>query len=127
VVEEAGIPGETEPPTIHKQLVNFITCSCESSAPFLSFTTKKTIQHFNNFALNNSLNFVISLWYRMCVWMFKTTDSKIASQCETGSTFLGNSEPQLWLTFDIMGWTTCIRKWWYIGCTFSNNDVNYAD
>ena len=25
--------------------------------------------------------------------MFKTTDSKIASQCETGSTFLGNSEP----------------------------------
>jgi len=29
VVEEAG-----EPPTMGKQLVNFITCGCESSAPF---------------------------------------------------------------------------------------------
>ena len=33
VVEEAGVP-----PTIGKQLVNFITCGCKSSAPFLSFT-----------------------------------------------------------------------------------------
>ena len=33
VVEEAGVPGE-EPPTVGKQLVNFITCGCESSAPF---------------------------------------------------------------------------------------------
>jgi len=24
-----------EPPTLGKQLVNFITCGCESSAPFL--------------------------------------------------------------------------------------------
>jgi hypothetical protein len=30
VVEEAG-----EPPTMDKQLVSFITCGCESSAPFL--------------------------------------------------------------------------------------------
>jgi hypothetical protein len=30
VLEEAG-----EPPTMGKQLVNFITCGCESSAPFL--------------------------------------------------------------------------------------------
>jgi len=29
VVEEAGVP-----PTMGKQLVNFITCVCESSAPF---------------------------------------------------------------------------------------------
>jgi hypothetical protein len=27
-----------EPPTMGKQLVNFITCGCESSAPFLQFT-----------------------------------------------------------------------------------------
>jgi len=27
-----------EPPTMDKQLVNFITCGCESSAPFLWFT-----------------------------------------------------------------------------------------
>ena len=27
-----------EPPTLGKQLVNFITCCCESSAPFLLFT-----------------------------------------------------------------------------------------
>jgi hypothetical protein len=30
-VEEAIVPGE--PPTMGKQLVNFITCGCESSAP----------------------------------------------------------------------------------------------
>jgi len=33
VVEEAGSI-RREPPTLGKQLVNFITCSCESSAPF---------------------------------------------------------------------------------------------
>jgi hypothetical protein len=33
VVEEAGVS-----PTIGKQLVNFITCGCKSSAPFLLFT-----------------------------------------------------------------------------------------
>jgi len=33
VVEEAGST-RREPPTIGKQLVNFITCGCESSAPF---------------------------------------------------------------------------------------------
>ena len=33
VVEEAGVPAE-KPPTMGKQLVNFITCGCESSAPF---------------------------------------------------------------------------------------------
>jgi hypothetical protein len=27
-----------EPSTMGKQLVNFITCGCESSAPFLQFT-----------------------------------------------------------------------------------------
>ena len=32
VVEEAGGPGE--PPTLGKQLVNFITCGCKSNAPF---------------------------------------------------------------------------------------------
>jgi len=26
---------QREPPTMGKQLVNFITCGCESSAPFL--------------------------------------------------------------------------------------------
>jgi len=52
VVEEAGVPGENhlmatsfsggrnrstrrEPQTIGKQLVNFITCGCESSALFI--------------------------------------------------------------------------------------------
>jgi hypothetical protein len=33
VLEEAGVPGE--PSTIGKQVVNCITCSCESNAPFL--------------------------------------------------------------------------------------------
>jgi hypothetical protein len=34
VLEEAGST-RREPPTMGKQLVNFITCGCESSAPFL--------------------------------------------------------------------------------------------
>jgi len=33
VVEEAGVP--REPPTMGKQLVNFITWGCESNAPFV--------------------------------------------------------------------------------------------
>jgi hypothetical protein len=33
VVEEAGVPGEATT-TMGKQLVSFITCGCESSAPF---------------------------------------------------------------------------------------------
>jgi hypothetical protein len=35
VVEEAG-----ESPTMGKQLVNFITCGCESNKPFLIFTSR---------------------------------------------------------------------------------------
>jgi hypothetical protein len=31
-----------EPPTMGKQQVNFITCGCESSAPFLQFTKPGT-------------------------------------------------------------------------------------
>jgi hypothetical protein len=38
VVEEAGVPGENHRPTMGKQLVSFITCSYESSAPFLQYT-----------------------------------------------------------------------------------------
>jgi hypothetical protein len=34
VVEETREPGENHP-TMGKQLVKFITCGCESSAPFL--------------------------------------------------------------------------------------------
>jgi hypothetical protein len=33
VVEETGT--WREPPAMGKQLVNFITCGCESSAPFM--------------------------------------------------------------------------------------------
>jgi hypothetical protein len=36
VVEEAAVFGENQ--TMNKQLINFITCGCESSAPFLQFT-----------------------------------------------------------------------------------------
>jgi hypothetical protein len=35
VVEEAGVL-RREPPTMGKQLVNFITCGCELNAPFFS-------------------------------------------------------------------------------------------
>jgi len=35
VVEEARVPGENHRPWACKQIVNFITCGCESSAPFL--------------------------------------------------------------------------------------------
>jgi hypothetical protein len=33
----SGERSRREPPTMGKQLVNFITCGCESSAPFLLF------------------------------------------------------------------------------------------
>ena len=32
-----------EPPTMGKQLVNFITCGCESSAPFLAHLTQRVM------------------------------------------------------------------------------------
>ena len=35
VVEEAGVPGRREPLTTCKQLVKFITCGYQLSAPFL--------------------------------------------------------------------------------------------
>jgi hypothetical protein len=38
VVEETGVAGENHRPCMGKQLVNFIICGCESSAPFLQFT-----------------------------------------------------------------------------------------
>ena len=38
VVEKAGVPGENLRPLVSNELVNFITCGCESSAPFLLFT-----------------------------------------------------------------------------------------
>jgi hypothetical protein len=42
VVEEAGVLGR-EPPTMGKQLVNFITCGCELSAPFFEFIENNSI------------------------------------------------------------------------------------
>ena len=36
--DRRGRSTRREPPTMCKQLVNLITCGCESSAPFLSFT-----------------------------------------------------------------------------------------
>jgi hypothetical protein len=40
VVEKAGVPGE--PPTMGKQLENFITSGCVSSAPLLEFAKQGT-------------------------------------------------------------------------------------
>jgi hypothetical protein len=40
VVEEAGVPGENLRP-----LVNFITCSCESSAPFFCNLQRRARTH----------------------------------------------------------------------------------
>ena len=37
-VEEAGVPGE--PPTMDKQLVNFIICGCKSRAPFCNLRSR---------------------------------------------------------------------------------------
>jgi hypothetical protein len=49
VVEEAGVPAE--PPTMGKQLVNFITCGCESSAPFFG-KTPETHSMISNYFLS---------------------------------------------------------------------------
>jgi hypothetical protein len=48
---------QREPPTMGKQLVNFITCGCESSAPF--FVTHKAEREPMWLLIQNSL--VISL------------------------------------------------------------------
>jgi hypothetical protein len=37
-----------EPPTMGKQLVNFITCGCESSAPFLAHLAKGNVSFFHH-------------------------------------------------------------------------------
>jgi hypothetical protein len=42
----SGGRNRREPPTMDKQLVNFITCGCESSAPFCKVSsTTKTGRH----------------------------------------------------------------------------------
>ena len=38
---------QREPPTMGKQLVNFITCRCESSAPFLSTIFTRVVPLFS--------------------------------------------------------------------------------
>jgi hypothetical protein len=62
-VEEAGVPAE--PPTMGKQLVNFITCGCESSAPFFGKTpeTHSMISNHVNLEVSrlNHLVILISL------------------------------------------------------------------
>jgi hypothetical protein len=37
-----------EPPTMGKQLVNFITCDCESSAPFLAHLAKGHVSFYHH-------------------------------------------------------------------------------
>ena len=39
-----------EPPTMGKQLVNFITCDCESSAPFLAHLAKDHVSFCHHLA-----------------------------------------------------------------------------
>ena len=39
-----------EPPTMGKQLVNFITCGCESSAPFLAHLAKGNVSFCHHLA-----------------------------------------------------------------------------
>ena len=39
-----------EPPTMGNQLVNFITCDCESSAPFLAHLAKGHVSFCHHFA-----------------------------------------------------------------------------
>jgi hypothetical protein len=36
-----------EPPTMGKQLVNFITCGCESNAPFFEFIKHQKLNQIN--------------------------------------------------------------------------------
>jgi hypothetical protein len=48
-----------EPPTMGKQLVNFITGGCESSAPFLAHLAKGKVSFFHHLAsVVSSINFL---------------------------------------------------------------------
>jgi hypothetical protein len=58
-----------EPPTMGKQLVNFITCGCESSAPFLAHLAKGNVSFCHHKKINQSIN---NLFYQ---WMFHTYTS----------------------------------------------------
>jgi hypothetical protein len=49
-----------EQPTMGKQLVNFITCGCESSVPFLQFTKPRAWHFAHN-------NIIAHQWYRSCL------------------------------------------------------------
>jgi hypothetical protein len=40
-----------EPPTTSKQLVNFITCGCESTAPFLAHLAKGNVSFCHHLAI----------------------------------------------------------------------------
>ena len=64
-----GERNRREPPTMGKQVVNFITCGCESSAPFLAhlafrpcellsslFVRRLNISHFNLLLRNHWAN-----------------------------------------------------------------------
>jgi hypothetical protein len=46
----SGEGSRKEPPTTGKQLVNFITCGCESTAPFLAHLAKGNVSFCHHLA-----------------------------------------------------------------------------
>jgi hypothetical protein len=46
----SGGGSQREPSTMAKQLVNFITCGCESSAPFLAHLTQGHVSYCHHLA-----------------------------------------------------------------------------
>jgi hypothetical protein len=46
----SGGRSRREPPTMGKQLVNFITCGCESSAPYLAHLAKGNVSFCHHLA-----------------------------------------------------------------------------
>jgi hypothetical protein len=56
-----------EPLTIGKQLVNFITCSCESIAPFFVIYKANQIESIFNRTTNCSINMKMQFGWPICV------------------------------------------------------------
>jgi hypothetical protein len=81
----SGRKSRREPPTIGKQLASFITCGCESSAPFFSsperpssvgfspaFSTTKTGCHdIAEILLEVVLNTINQIKSNICQWHLK--------------------------------------------------------
>jgi hypothetical protein len=99
---------QREPPTMGKQLVNFITCSCESSAPF--FILSILISFVNLLESSNLL--LLSSIYQTVIEYFRGYCGKETKILPIVSTARVRA-PALYITKRVHSTRSC--KWWELG------------